>query len=204
MMNQTINALSLGVYTAAYRRPLMSITTCTATMELNLPSKLALSLEREAAEANYTLHAHIIKKLESITPPVEAVDRKVLKQGLPKLVSFLSKVPGVRVLSSDLTADAFWWVKLDIDLDSPLAWSVVQELGFVLNYLSVSEQLPTVFKPVSPPPYLNGGPKQFLSWVIESTYNYIDPAWIAEALEGRLPRPVEDHGNWNSDADIDE
>jgi hypothetical protein len=76
---------------------------------------------------------------------------------------------------------------------------VVQELGFVLNYISLEEPLPTVFKPVSPPPYMNGGPKDFLSWVIEPTGNYIDPAWIAEALEGRMPRPVDDLGQWDSD-----
>jgi hypothetical protein len=58
-------------------------------------------------------------------------------------------------------------VKLTIDIGHPLAWHVVQELGHVLNYLSTTERLPTTFKPVSPPPYLNGGPRAFLSWVIE-------------------------------------
>ena len=37
----------------------------------------------------------------------------------------------------------------------------------MLNYLSVDQRLPSVFKPVSPPPYLNGG-VEFLSWVTES------------------------------------
>jgi hypothetical protein len=69
------------------------------------------------------------------------------------------------------------------------AWSVVQELGYVLNYMSIQERLPIVFMPVSPPPYLNGVPRQFLSWVIESKFNYIDPVWIAEALEGRVQQP---------------
>ncbi|SPE35761.1 hypothetical protein SBA3_2300022 [Candidatus Sulfopaludibacter sp. SbA3] len=50
-----------------------------------------------------------------------------------------------------------WWVKFAIDISHRLAWNVVQELGHVLNYLSVNERLPTVFKPVSPPPYANGG-----------------------------------------------
>ena len=67
-------------------------------------------------------------------------------------------MPGVRVLSSEVTPDAYWWVKLTIDIADPLAWRVVQELGFVLNDLSLQDKLPTVFKPVSPPPYLNGGP----------------------------------------------
>ena len=104
-------------------------------------------------------------------------------------------------MSSKVTPDAYWWVKLEIELDHRFAWSVVQELGFVLNYLSVQEKLPTVFMPVSPPSYLNGGPRQFLSWVIESKFNYIDPVWIAETLEERLPSPVDDHSQWRSDAD---
>jgi len=111
-------------------------------------------------------------------------------------VAYLNRIPGVKVISSDSTPDAYWWVKLNIDIEHPLAWNAVQELGFVLNYISVEEKLPTVFMPVSPPPYLNGGPRQFLSWVIESKFNYIDPNWIAEVLEGRLPRPVEDEAKW--------
>ena len=168
-------------------------------MDLDVPGKLRKTLEREASDAGRSLHAHIIKKLESITPPIEAVKREVLAAGLPKLVAFLSRVPGVNVFSSDLTSDGFWWVKLSIDLENPRAWQVVQELGFVLNCISLEEKLPTVFKPVSPPPYMNGGPSEFLSWVIESTYNYIDPALIAKTLEGRLPRPVEDQSQWNTD-----
>ena len=73
-----------------------------------------------------------------------------------------------------------------------LAWNVVQELGNVLNYLSVTEHLPTVFKPVSPPSYLNGGPQEYLSWVIESTLPDFSPKTCAQWLEGRLPRPVDD------------
>lgn len=172
---------------------------CIDNMDLELPSKLHNALEREASDAGRSLHAHVVKKLESITSPVEAIDRGVVTTGLPKLVAFLSRVPGVKVLSSGSTPDVFWWVKLNIDLDHSLAWQVVQELGFVLNYISLEEKLPTVFKPVSPAPYMNGGPKEFLSWVIESTYNYIDPAWIAETLEGRLPRPVDDLAQWNPD-----
>ncbi len=62
-----------------------------------------------------------------------------------------------------------WWVKIIIDIDHPMAWRIVQELGHVLNYVSLNERLPTVFMPVSPPPYIHGGPRNFLSWVIESS-----------------------------------
>lgn len=60
---------------------------------------------------------------------------------------------------------------------------------------------PTVFMPVSPPPYMNGGPQQFLSWVIESTAPKFSPAEAAESLKGRLPRPVNDLKKWATDDD---
>ena len=65
-----------------------------------------------------------------------------------------------------------------------------------MNYISLTEKLPTVFMPVSPPPYLNGGPEENLSWVIESRIAYLDPKYIADVLESRLPRPVEDESKW--------
>ena len=87
---------------------------------------------------------------------------------LDELKTYLARVPAVTVLSGAIEQRERWWVKLAIDIDHPNAWQVVQELGFVLNYISLNERLPTVFMPVSPPPYLNGGPRDFLSWVIDS------------------------------------
>ena len=168
-------------------------------MELNLPKKLRKALEKEASDAKVSVSAHILKKLEGITSPSEYIDSKKIETNLPKLVDYLNRIPGVRVISQDITSDAYWWVKLDIDIENSLSWNVVQELGFVLNYISLQEPMPTVFKPVSPPPYMNGGPDEFLSWVIESTFNYIDPGWVAETLEGRLPRPVDDISEWSFD-----
>jgi hypothetical protein len=78
-------------------------------------------------------------------------------------------------------------------------------MGHVLNYISISEPLPTIFKPVSPPPYMNGGPQQFLSWVIESTEKEFSPALCAEWLSGRTPRPIDDLSQWaGDDSDDDE
>ena len=112
------------------------------------------------------------------------------------LKSYLSTVPSVRDISSGLSEDGYWWVKFTIDIEHPLAWSVVQELGHVLNYVSLDERLPTVFMPVSPPPYMNGGPREFLSWVIESKRKDFKPEQCAKWLEGRLPRPVTDIEQW--------
>ena len=124
------------------------------------------------------------------------------------LIGFLARMPAVE---SDDTAsqglgsgegEGGWWVKFEIDIDHELAWHTVQELGCVLNYLSLNERLPTVFKPVSPPPYLNGGPEEFLSWVIEG--KEMPPGVVAKWLEERLPKPVEDQGAWLGEAEEDD
>lgn len=94
--------------------------------------------------------------------------------------------------------------ELAIDIAHPLAWRTVQEFGHVLNYLSVNDRLPTVFKPVSPPPYMNGGPRKFLAWVIEATSADFSQDDCAEWLDGRLPVPVDDEAAWALDADDDE
>jgi hypothetical protein len=103
------------------------------------------------------------------------------------LKEFLSRVPAINSsIGYGLDDDGHWWLKVSIDIDHPLAWNVVQELGHVLNYLSLNERLPTVFKPVSPPPYMNGGPRDFLSWVIECR----DKGFPAKRLRGMAGRSV--------------
>jgi hypothetical protein len=122
-----------------------------------------------------------------------------------KLIAYLIRVPSLECNSTPSrgfgsgTANGIWWLKFSIDIHHPLAWSVVQEFGHVLNYLSLEEKLPTTFKPVSPPPYLNGGPADFLSWVIECPIDDMAPDIVAEWLEGRLPRPVDDPDQWRDD-----
>ena len=116
------------------------------------------------------------------------------------LKTYLAKVPGITgPIGSEMLDSGSWWIKFVIDIDHPLAWRVVQELGHVLNYLSLDERLPTVFMPVSPPPYLNGGAEEFLSWVIECKDESFSPARCLEWLEGRLPRPVDDTDQWKLD-----
>lgn len=119
------------------------------------------------------------------------------------LMAFLSKVPAIDgLIGCGFFENGCWWIKFAIDTNHPLAWNVVQEFGHVLNYVSVDERLPAVFMPVSPPPYMNGGPRDFLSWVIESKDKEFNPEECAEWLEGRLPTPVGDPKQWEiSDAD---
>ena len=121
-----------------------------------------------------------------------------ISPGADSLVAFLRRVPGVHPsIGSGTGEDGRWWVKFDVT--DPLAWRVVQELGHVLNYLSLDERLPTTFLPVSPPPYMNGGPQDFLSWVVESRSADFSGAECAKWLEGRLPNPVDDREQWNLD-----
>jgi hypothetical protein len=119
------------------------------------------------------------------------------QQSIAPLTDYLRKIPGVTgVIGSGFSDAGCWWVKFTIDLDHSLSWSVVQELAYVLNYLSPLERLPTVFMPVSPPPYMNGGPRDYLSWVIESKDKCFTPQACMEWLEGRLPSPVDDVAQW--------
>ncbi len=118
------------------------------------------------------------------------------------LLAFLARVPAISSAGLAFGSGRFendnWWVKLSIDIKHPLAWNTVQELGHVLNYLSPDERLPALFMPVSPPPYLNGGP-EFLCWVIESRDPSFTPDQAAEWLAGRLPQPVDDPAQWPAD-----
>lgn len=116
------------------------------------------------------------------------------------LEAYLKRVPAiVGAIGKGRAHDGNWWVKFEIDIEHPLAWHVVQELSCVLNYLSLRERLPTVFMPVSPAPYLNGGPRNCLSWVIESKDAQFKPGTCMKWLEGRLPGPVDEVAQWRPD-----
>lgn len=117
---------------------------------------------------------------------------------LKELTDFLERIPAIqKPISSGTFDDGIWWIKFSIDINNSLAWNVVQELGHIVNYVSINERLPTVFYPVSPPPYMNGGPTDFLSWVIETKDKDFTPSTMKEWLEGRLPNPVDDLEQWN-------
>jgi len=114
------------------------------------------------------------------------------------LIEFLEKVPAIHgSISNGADDEGFWWVKFTIDTSHELAWCTVQELGHILSYLSLDERLPTSFHPVSPPPYMNGSPEEFLSWVIECKDPQFKPGTCAKWLKGRMPRPVDDLNEWS-------
>src|SRR5687767_9218413 len=102
------------------------------------------------------------------------------------LQRFMARVPAInQPVAHGVFEDGLWWVKFSIDVEHPLAWYVVQSFGFVLNYISIQERLPSTFHPVSPPPYLNGGPQKYLSWVIEAEDVEFTPSDAAKWLEDR-------------------
>ena len=115
-----------------------------------------------------------------------------------QLIIFLYRVPAIQKgISHGQYEDKNWWVKFSIDIRSEFAWNVVQEFGHVLNYISVNERLPVSFYPVSAPPYMNGGPDEFLHWIIESKEPSFSPDKTKEWLEGRLPDPVDNLKEWS-------
>ena len=123
------------------------------------------------------------------------------KRVFTTLVQYLERIPAVGFINCGSDEDGFWWVKFQIDINNEYAWNVVQELGCVVNYISVHERLPTIFYPVSPAPYLYGGPREFLSWVIETKDKDFKPGALKKWLEGRLPNPVDDLEQWGFEED---
>ena len=115
---------------------------------------------------------------------------------LKDLILFINQIPWVECIWEDINDEWKWYCKIIIDTKSDLSWNVVQELWHILNYLSIDEKLPTVFYPVSPPPYLNGWPDEFLSWIIENTNSDFSPKLCLDWLKWRLPQPINDLEKW--------
>jgi hypothetical protein len=164
-----------------------------------LPEDLAQRVLDRASARGRAPEEFVEEVLDRVVAPIENLEPGALERGLEQLRELLGRVPAVHVISTSKSTAAVWWVKLRIDPDSPIAWSVIQNLAFVLNGISVQERLPTVFKPDSPPPYLNGGPRQYLSWVIEATIPLLNAGVIAGLLEERLPAPLADEAAWLQD-----
>lgn len=133
--------------------------------------------------------------------------KAVSELSFDRLYQFFCKVPSVQqnhIDSYGTDGKSAWWFKFQINVDHPLAWQTVQELGHVLNYISKNERLPTQFLPVSPPPYMNGEAKQFLAWVIQCNHDDFPPDMVCDWLEARLPQPVEDETKWKIKTDLHE
>lgn len=127
-------------------------------------------------------------------------NKKLDERAFKTLIEFLEKIPSInKSISFGSENDGIWWIKFQLDIHHKLAWNVVQELGCVVNYMSMNERLPTVFYPVSPPPYMNGGPEDFLSWVIETKDSDFKPGTLMKWLKERLPNPVNEKDQWETE-----
>ncbi len=72
--------------------------------------------------------------------------RSAQHDGAP-LLTYLKRVPAVEgEIDFGGSEEGLWWAKFVIKVEHPLAWRVVQELGYVLNYVSLEEPLPTVLR----------------------------------------------------------
>lgn len=113
------------------------------------------------------------------------------------LLAFLKNVPSIDAHGLSYgDKEGMWWVKFTIDTAHYLSWNTVQELGHVINHLSLEKRLPAAFYPISPPPYLNGGPEEHLTWIIATQDKKFKPNTLTQWLEGRLPSPVDDLSKW--------
>lgn len=166
-------------------------------MIINIPEDILVRLKQEAIRLNKTIDERVLDILEASVAPEENFDKEYMKQGLEDIKVLLVKIPCIKSIASSSIDEPFWWLKFSIDIESKIAWAVIQELGHILNYLSVAEKLPTSFYPVSPPPYINGGPKEFLSWVIEPSIPFVDTNTIFNYLDSRLPEGYDNEDNWS-------
>jgi hypothetical protein len=117
-----------------------------------------------------------------------------------QLKHFVLSVPGVRdFIQKGYDENGQWWIQFAVNPEHPLSWRVVQEFAFVINYLSLGERLPAVFFPISSPPYLNGGPDEYLYWIIQSSGSTFSPDMCADWLTKRFPNPIDDEAQWNLD-----
>lgn len=165
-------------------------------LSLTLSPEVDVRLRKEAEQLGMSREERVQELLNYGIAPAANLEPGFIPKHLQDLEQFVSQIPGVDVISISEPDESRWWVKLQIDINSKTAWPVVQNLAYVLNELSVSEKLPTTFKPTSPPPYLNGGPDEFLFWVIEADIPFLDPRVITAYLKQRLPDPVADEQAW--------
>ena len=165
-------------------------------MTIDIPDDLYYRLEQEANGLSTTIGQRLKDLLDQRVAPSANFDPDFIQNGLEKIRDLLRSIPGIGHVGISEPGTAYWWLKFDIDIKSKIAWQIVQELGHILNYLSVDDKLPTRFYPVSPPPYMNGGAEDFLSWVIEPSIPYVDPHHIYAFLNGRLPENYDKEESW--------
>ena len=119
-----------------------------------------------------------------------------LQDDILVLARFLDSIPCIEVLGGKRVEGDWWWVKFRIDPASRLSWYVVMELGHILNYFALNDPLPTVFKPVAPPPQGNDAGLDDCAWVIECFKPEFSPIECATVLRQFGPSPASSVSAW--------
>jgi hypothetical protein len=159
---------------------------------------LEVKLVRGIVDSNWYLGNHQCQAMAT-GPERGLAAGTVDKCGLETLAAFIARIPAMTgSIGFGYFDDGGWWIKFTIDPTHKVAWHAIQELGYVINYLSLEERVPTVFMPVSPPPYLHGGPDRALSWVIECHDKMVRPTTFKKWVEGQLPNPVDSEAAWRA------
>ncbi len=127
---------------------------------------------------------------------------KLMSEPFKKLEDLITKVPAVQMpIAKGTYENGFWWMKFSIDITHDLAWNIVQYFSHVINYLSISERLSTVFYPVSSLPVVGESPALTLAWIIETTSQDFTPNELAEWLSSRLPSPLDNEKVWTAESE---
>ena len=106
-----------------------------------------------------------------------------------RLLDYLKRLPAIdpAIGSGTGTGEGgLWWVKLIINIDRPMAWRIVQELGHVLNYVSLNERLPAISCRIAAP-IPERRRAQFPVLGHRVIRPHLTPSDCAEWLEGRSP-----------------
>jgi hypothetical protein len=110
-----------------------------------------------------------------------------------EVIDFFKKIPALDspVLISE--EEKYWSIDFTIDLDHEIVWNVIQYFGYICN---CGGKQGLLFLPMSPPPYLNGGPYTHMSWSILCKNLDFSLADFLQILEEYLPVPLDDFEQW--------
>ena len=115
----------------------------------------------------------------------------VLREGRQRLIDLLAPIPCLSQFRSSGVDFRFWWVGIELDMSSRIAWRVVRWFGTNLVSLATEMQLPVTFQP-------EPGESQTepMRWVIHSTVPRLDPSDVVDWLQRHMPDSPSDEEAW--------
>jgi hypothetical protein len=131
-----------------------------------------------------------------IDSPKVTGPRKEIKHNFNKLNTLLLSIPCVKSVDCYDEMEDLWSCHIRMDLTHEIVWHLIQGIAFVINDTSITGKLPATFYPTSPPPYLNGGPYNYLHWIIRSESPEFIPDYCCEWFINRFPNNPEFNESW--------